>query len=244
MKRQHFKEAGGAHVFLIILVVVLLIGLLGYMFYQNFMNKPVAEQPKAGGQTSSSLLTTRFAYGDATYALDYPKGWSEAALDPGSDVKDMTISNPDRSIEVMFNVSPGGLGGMCDTTDGLKVRYYHVSDWKNTKLTSQSLRFVEAMTDYPEGGYKYVIGLSPEGAETHSSEGDSHCTVGYVGVASRVAVSPSGEVEKPTIIARILFPKLPDAADARVKSMDIVKDIMKTDDYKAAVKILESARKE
>lgn len=242
--KNRFGQTGSAHLLVIVLVVVLLIGFLGFVFYQNFVNKPIVEQQNAEGQAVPSLKTTRFVYGDATYALDYPAGWSEAALDPNSDVRDMTITNSDRSVEVVLNVSAGGLEGMCDTADGLKVRYYTVSDWTNTKLTDQPLRLVETMTDYPGGGYKYIIGLSPEGAETHASEGDSHCTVGYVGAASRVAIEQSGKVEKPTIIARIQFPQLPDADEAHIKSMDVVKDIMKTDDYKSAIKILESARKE
>ncbi len=241
------KQKGSIHVVIIIALVVLLIGALGYVFYQNYINKPAEEKAQNSESMKSvpKLKTAHVDFEKTVYALDYPEGWSESALGADPDFRDMSITSPDGNIEVVFNVAAGGLGGMCDTEDGLKVRFYQVSSWTNTKVTGESLRLVEAMTDYPEGGYKYVIGLSPEGAETHASVGDSHCTVGYVGVASRVASDPNTDtIAQPTIIAKITFPMLLNAADARAKSMDDVKNIMATNDYKAAVKILQSARKE
>lgn len=245
MKRH--SQKGSAHLGIVIVVILVLIGALGYVFYQNFMNRPVQEDSRqnAKQQEEKKLKTARVDFEKMTYALDYPEGWSESALGADPDFREMSITNPDKTIEVVFNIAAGGLGGMCDTEDGLKVRFYQVSSWTNTKVTNETLHLVEAMTDYPEGGYGYVIGLSPEGAETHSSIGDSRCTVGYVGVASRVASDPSTDtIVHPTIIAKITFPGLPDATDSKVKSMDDVKNLMATDDYKAAVKILQSARKE
>lgn len=240
------KQKGSIHVAIIIILVIALIGALGFVFYQNFVNKPARQNTQNAQQKEApKLKTARVDFEKTTYALDYPEGWSESALGQNADYRDMSITNPDGSIEVVFNVAAGGLGGMCDTEDGLKVRFYEVSSWTNKQVTSETLRLVEAMADYPGGGYKYVIGLSPEGAETHSAVGDSHCTVGYVGVASRVASDSTTDIiVQPTIIAKIVFPKLPDATDTKVSSMDVVKDIMKTADYEAAVKILQSARKE
>ena len=245
-KQRNGQERGSAHLILVLLLVVILLGILGFVFYQNFMAPRSSQpQPKIEQNTKPVLKTASFTFQGTKYALDYPEGWSESALDNSSEQRDMKISNPAQSIEVRLDVSSGGLGGMCDPNDGLKVRYYTVSETANTKLTGESLRLVAAMSDYSEGGYRYTIGLSPEGAETHASVGDSHCTVGYVGVASRLVVDPTtSEIIRPTIIARIQFPKLPDANNSTVKSMDTIKDLIATDDYKAAVKILESARTE
>ena len=244
--RKRLYQQGSAHVVIIILLVLALLGALGFVFYQNFILKPAQPQAeRVEREPSSKLKTAQFAYENTIYALDYPDGWSKTPIDPTNGQHGVAFADPSGEIEARIDVSDGGLGGMCDTNDGRKVRYYNVHPTANTKLTDETLYLVETMFDYLEGGYGYKIGLSPEGAETHSSVGDSHCTVGYVGVASRVVLDPStNAVIKPTVITQIEFPKLPDAKDAKVTSMDIIKNLMKTEDYKAAVKILESARTE
>ncbi|HMH70203.1 MAG TPA: hypothetical protein VK502_02295, partial [Candidatus Saccharimonadales bacterium] len=132
-----------------------------------------------------------------------------------------------------------GLGGACDANDGLKISYYKVHSTMVAKLTDQSLYTVEALTDAVGGGYQYTIGLTQDGGATHAAIGDSHCNVTPVGVA---AASVAGS-DAPTIIARIVFPKLTKDG-APVKEMQPVKDLIATDNYKAAVKVLESLRKE
>ena len=243
---MRYKQKGSVHIVIIAILVVVILAVLGFIFYRNFMGKPIEQSNREAKQPAAvEMQTAQFEYGGKTYILDYPKGWSESALDPASEDKNLAITSPSGSVEVRFSVSAGGLGGMCDTTDGLKVRFYQVSKERNVKLTDEPLRLVESMSDVQGGGYSYRIGLSPEGAETHAAVGDSHCTTGYVGVASRVVIDqPTGKVVQPTIIAMIRFPKLPEASDDRVKSMDEIEGLMQTDEYKDAVKVLQSARKE
>ena len=139
-----------------------------------------------------------------------------------------------------FRVFEGSIGWTCDTTDGLKVRYYNVHSTPVKKLAGSTFYLVEAMSDYKGGGYRYDVGLAPDGGMTHASIGDSHCTVMNLGTLTNLGtdtVTRNG-------VAKIEFPKLPNAEDSRVSSMDEIKDLLATDDYKAAVKILESIRKE
>ena len=156
----------------------------------------------------------------------------------------MQITNTDQSVRATFKISKDSVDGACDVNDGLKLRYYDVSKNAVTKLADAPLYMVEAMTDAAGGGYNYNIGLTPEGGETHASLGDPQCTVLQVGIASSVVIdNATSAVVKPTIIARIDFPKLLTGKETKVKEMQQVKDLLATDDYKAAVKILESARK-
>jgi hypothetical protein len=244
MKNNRVNQQGSAHVLIVIILVVALLGALGVVFYQNFIAKPMGTIVQDNQAETPGMETARFAFDNAIYALDYPDGWSENIDGTLATQSDMALLSPDQTVQVKVSVSSGGIGGTCDANDGLKVRYYNVHEKPNTLLTGASIYLVEAMSDLKEGGYEYVIGLAPEGAETHAAEGDSHCTTQYVGVASRVALDAAGKVTQPTVTAHITFPKLPDAKEAKIKSMDVVKDLMKTDNYKAAVKILESARKE
>jgi hypothetical protein len=242
--KNRLSQSGSVHAVAIILLVLALLGTLGFVFYQNFIAKktdtPVTvstDQPVVNTETA------RIAFNSDIYELDYSKSWAVTTTKTG-DGSTTTFANVDKTINVTFAVSSGGLGGACDTNDGLKVRYHNVHPAFSDKLTGVPLYLVEAMSDYPGGGYNYVIGLVPDGGETHAAIGDSHCTIGYVGVASSVVTDNATDaVTKPTILANISFPKLPDAKDRKVKDMQTIKDILSTDDYKAAVKILESARK-
>jgi hypothetical protein len=155
-----------------------------------------------------------------------------------------TLVNTDQTIQVSLTVSEGGLGGTCNVNDGLKVSYYNVYPAVVTKLTDQSLYVVEAIYDSSGGGYQYVIGLTPDSGATHAAVGDTHCNVTYVGVASSLVLgSNSNTVVRPTIIATVTFPKLTKDS-VSVKEMQPIKDLLATSDYGAAVKMLESLRKE
>jgi len=228
-----------------VVLALALLGALGVVFYQNFIAKPTETSTKQNTKEQvQDMETARFAFDNTIYALDYPKGWSENTDGTDTQQSYMALLSPDQTVQVKVGVSSGGIGGTCDPNDGLKVRHYKVSQKPNTTLTNAPAYLVEAMSDLKDGGYNYVIGLAPDGAETHAAEGDSHCTTQYIGVAARVALDDEGKVIQPTVTAYITFPKLPDAKESKVKSMDVIKNLMETDNYKAAVKILESARKE
>lgn len=252
MQNNH-SQSGSAHVIVIILLILALLGALGFVFYQNFIVKQASDTQTTNDQSSEDkpeIVTSRLAFNNDIYALDHPKNWAVNIKKPTSaedldTTRTLTIAGPEKTVEVKVVIAEGGLGGACDTNDGLKLRYYNVRQKAVTKLTKEPLYLVEAMTDYLGGGYKYIIGLSPEGGETHASLGDSHCTVQYVGVASKVIIDPvTDTITQPTIIATIHFPKLPEATQQKVKSIDEITAIFATDEYQTAVTILESARKE
>lgn len=248
--KRHTSQSGSAHLVIMILLVVALLGALGVVFYQNFIakDKKTPETPPTS-QTGEALSTARLAFNSDIYEVDYPKDWKVVTTKPGGE-STMTIASADQSVRVTINVSGAAAGGACTPNDTMKVRYYKVYPTTITKLTSAKLNVVEAMTDAEGGGYNYVIGLSPDGGETHAAVDDSHCTVQNVGIASyAVTDGATRELTQPTIIAKIDFPNLvgfPELADVnntKIREMQQVKDILVRDEYKDAVKILESARK-
>jgi hypothetical protein len=241
------KQIGNAHAAIVVVLALALLATLGVVFYQNFIAKPM-DNSKTDNKTQTTdtkpkLKTERIAFDSVIYAVDVPEAWTaikdEQAMGPST----ITIHNSDKTIHVKFSVAGSGVGGVCDSNSPLKVRFYQVSSTPVTKLGDFSAYIVEAMTDAEGGGYNYKIGLTQDGGETHAAVGDVYCTVSNVGVASRLVMNAE-MVTQPTIFATIDFPKLAAGTDMRVREMQQVKDMMALPDYKEAVKILESARKE
>lgn len=247
--RRRVSEKGDAMAIVFGVLVVLLMAALGVIFYQNFIAKKADTSNQSQDSNSSqaeTLLSADVAYANDIYKIDYPEGWEAKVKKPegaaaSSSGSSITITNPNKDIQVIFHVFEDNIEQQpCDSTDGLKVRYYNVHSVPVKKLTTSPLFLVEAMSDLKGGGYKYSVGLAPEGGMTHASVGDSYCTVAPLGTLTDL----NGDGSVLSSIAKIDFPKLPNVKDSKVSSMDELKDIFSTDDYKAAVRALESIRKE
>lgn len=242
---KKIQQRGSTHAIIIVILVVALLGVLGVVFYQNFIANKSTSTTTQDTTTQKTIETVRMAFESKIYAFDYPKVWSVVSESTSDGANATTLMNPDKTIRVKLRIAGGGIGGNCDPTSPRKVRFYNVYPTAVTKLSDAKAYVVEAMTDAEGGGYNYTIGLTQDGGDTHAALGDPFCTVAYVGVASRLVLdTETGAIVQPTIFANIDFPKMAAGTDMRVREMQQVKDILATDDYKAAVKILESARKE
>lgn len=240
------RQTGSAHIAIIIVLIIALFAALGIVFYQNFIAKN-GTQSSTDHTTQQvkkdTVKTARMAFDGIIYALDYPNTWTvKTTRADGTSNASTLLTSPSQTVQVKFDITSGGIGGMCDPNSGLKVSYYKIYPSAAPKLTGQPLYVVETMYDAPDGGYFYNIGLTLDGGATHASIGDSYCNIVPVGIASSL-VMDNGKVISPLIVANISFPKLTKDAHP-VSEMQPIKDLLKTDDYKAAVKILGSARKE
>jgi len=250
--KQKKSQSGSAHVVIIAVLAVAFIAMLGVVFYQNFIAKKSDDSAQTNQPlvTAPSEATTRVAFNSSIYDLDYPKNWKVTTkpLDSSAAGGSLTtLANQAGTVSVTFTISEANPSNTCDLNDGLKISSYHIDTTPLTKLTGASLYLVEAIIDSQGGGYQYSIGLTQESGDTHAAIGDTHCNVVHVGQASFVKLSDTTDNRKiiaPTILAKIEFPKLPAAPRPAAKDMQQIKDSMATSDYKAAVKILESARKE
>lgn len=243
---EQTKQTGSAHAIIVIVLVLALLATLGVVFYQNFIaKKPVETTQEPQATTAPQVDTERLAFDNAIYAIDVPKTWIIAKESDTQGQSTIIAQNTDKTIRVKFSVSSGGVGGACDTSSPLKVRFYTVSSNPVTKLGDFKSYVVATMTDAEGGGYDYKIGLTQDGGETHAAVGDTHCTVVYVGLASRLVMNnDASTIVQPTIFATIDFPKLAAGTDLKVREMQQIKDMMALPGYNDAVKILESARKE
>lgn len=244
--KHHMAQRGSMHIIVIAVLIIALFATLGVVFYQNFIaKKEETVKIVPSPTTADTFKTERVAFNSSIYALDYPKEWSlktETASGSSMGGTLTRLTSPDQKVEVDFTVAETAVNNSCDVNDGLKVSYYKVYPTAVTKLTDESLYVVESLYDNAGGGYLYAIGLTPEGGDTHAAIGDSHCNVSQVGQASS-ALYTNNALVHPTIKAAVAFPKLTKDA-APIKEMQPAKDLIATDSYKAAVKILESARKE
>jgi hypothetical protein len=244
MKRNN--ETGSLHAVIIAVLFVALMATLGVVFYQNFVAKKADVTPKETKTTvkTSTDETARVAFNSNIYALDHPSNWK--ATQTSQNGSTLLVENPQKTVRVKFVVSEGGIGGTCDQNATAKITSYTIKNNVNTRLTGESLSLVEALYDHDVGGYDYHIGLTEDGGATHASVGEAFCNVAFVGVASTPKFAEDGKtLQRPLIVAEVSFPKLGTMKEKpAAKDMQTIKDLMATSDYKAAVKILESARKE
>ncbi|MDX2775850.1 hypothetical protein PV379_00570 [Streptomyces caniscabiei] len=243
---MRWSQRGSAAAVVIGILVVALSAALGLIFYQNFIVTP-ADSPVPSPVTEEAAPRTKqVAFGGVIYELKYPaNGWT-ANTTPVEGSKagasDTYFVNIDGTVRVRFSLSEGGTGGMCDVNDKRRIGYYTVDTTRpNKQLTYEILYVVEAIYDGADGGYRYSIGLTPDGGATHAAVGQSPCNVVQIGVASR-AVLDGDTVKQPTILAHITFPKL-DENDGEQAEMQPIKDMLQTEEFKQAVSILLSARK-
>jgi hypothetical protein len=247
MSKRLFSQKGSAlHIIIVAVLVVALSAALGVIFYQNFIVKKETTSPVVVEKPTTTTQTARVAFNSAIYALDYTNGWKVTSAPIKGSVmggSTTTVTSADGTVAVVFGISEIAVSSACDAASTLKISDYTINETAVTKLTGHPLYLVETIVDKTGGGYSYAIGLTQEGGDTHASIGDTLCNVAHVGQASYLTLA-SGKVVTPMITAKIQFPKLPNAPQMTAKDMQTIKDVINTDSYKAAVKILESARKE
>lgn len=253
MNKRIATHGASASVIIIAILFLALMASLGVVFYQNFIAKPVdkndTSQTDTTDDTSANIATKRLAFNNAIYAFDYPKTWTVTTMPMQGSKKGGSITsftNSSKTVDVTFSISEAdGVGGSCNPNTDQKISSYNVSADSNTKLTEQPLSLVEAMYDYKGGGYQYNIGLSPDGGETHAAVGDPFCAISNTFFASLAQYTEEGVLQRPSISMTIQFPTLPNKDKGPASpDMQTIKNLTNSDDYKAAVKILESARKE
>jgi hypothetical protein len=248
MNKRERTHGGSASAIIIAILFLALMATLGVVFYQNFIQeKSDTKQEQSASSMGSKTVTkaARVAFNNMIYAMDYPEnGWDSVAT-PGSQASSLTLTNKAGDVAVSLVLSRAGESLPCNVS-GEQIGYYNVSSATAQSLAGVPLYLVEAIYDHHDGGYDYTIGLTPDSGDTHSSVGASTCDVAHVGAVAVTAYDGS-TLRQPAVYARILLPKfdaLSKDGKAAAPDMQTIKDLMSSEDYKAAVKILESARKE
>lgn len=129
MKRK-ITQAGSAHIIIIIVLVVALLGTLGFVFWQNFINKTDSNKSTDTStvvkeeETSIDGLKT---YVNQKYKLsfEYPSDWSVEVKDDesGGDLNyyRLFINDADGEQVAYLSAASGGVGGTCDPDQAVDI---------------------------------------------------------------------------------------------------------------------------
>jgi hypothetical protein len=122
------KQSGSAHLTIIIILVIALVGLLGFVYWQNFMQPKTIEAENNTATNTSNLMAdgtvllsksiTETVTG-ANLTLSYPNDWiltSSKSLNPDQESLNerIYITSPDTNVKVSLWSGISGVGGTCD----------------------------------------------------------------------------------------------------------------------------------
>jgi len=162
-------QSGSAHLIVVILLVLALIGALGFVYYQNFIQKKASDTSTTDTTGTGSTITYK-TYTDSLYnaTFQYPDNWSVGTLtvssfDPSYN-RILDIKNDNTIIVATLDLGVSGIGGTCANENGvpqlttITVLDSTLSSVKATKPVAASFIVTKA-NDRPSGYYA-AYGLS------------------------------------------------------------------------------------
>ena len=182
--KQNRQSGHAVLITVTIILAVAIVGLVGWIFWHNFINKPTPAPATTTSSTATTATSTELTqsatatYGGKTLTIKYPASWR--------DVKDGTsgagITSPDGNIIIRYTLTPpNGIGGTCgDPSDPITdpVKY---SLWEAIPGTSDAV-FGSYINEYlksdsnPTAYYSYdFAAMSNVDAVKNVQTGDSAC---------------------------------------------------------------------
>lgn len=244
--KNNNTQTGSIHLIITVVLVIALLGSLGFVFWQNVIqkksdtvskqqtpdtNKPITNStPTPPTEVALTEIATDKLAG-TNLAIKYPNNWqvSHDSFGPKDAVvyERYDISNPDKTIIVHFWVSNGGFGGTCEKIDGDEIQYIN-------KKSLSAFPNAEYIEYYFSNGY--FAGIHQNDRSTDSAKiGDSACNLGLSG--SLMPIKNTGNVENMALHLEMEFPEV---GHNGVSSVERFKETIKTDDFKTAKRIVES----
>lgn len=118
-------QSGFVHLIIIIVLAVALIGALGFVYWQNFMQPKVSDTTDTTITADTAVLLDKSITENATgsnLTLNYPSSWIVADStslnpDPSSSNERIYITSPDTNVKISFWVGIDGVGGTCNSAD-------------------------------------------------------------------------------------------------------------------------------
>ncbi len=250
---KHDRDSGHAVLITVtIILAVVVLGLLGWVFWRNFLNKPAATTTASTATTSKittadSDLTqsTTATYGGQTLTIKYPASWQ--------DVKDGTvgsgITSPDGNIIIRYTMDPkDGFGGT-DCSDPSTPVFDPVTyaTWEaipgNSDVIFASYIWHNIKTpDQPNATDFYYYGFAAmknEDAIKNVKTGDSGCVFHLVDEITLPGIS--GALLQVHAIFKSLYLNLNSLTAQRIDTTQKdIQDTLTSADAQTAQKIIES----
>lgn len=189
------KQRGSTHLVLVVILVLALLGALGFIFWQNFVQKngTNVNQNESVSQTTKTIETVKLktvafnpAFG-ARLGFSYPENWSlERSIEgpipldgeKGITSETITVTSPSKNIYVKYQLGAnGGLGGMC-----LPEESGIISVLRQTPLANFSGNSFSENIAHRDGGYRYFSGIMSDSSLNNAKVGGSECALAYAEV--------------------------------------------------------------
>lgn len=116
MKRNY--QRGSAHVFVVAVLVLIILGLVGWIFWKNYFNKPsdTAASSNTSVQKSKEIAQTK-TFNDAAAGVSfaYPSDWSVSPMTKDGSLK-VTVNDSSNKPVAYLETKLMGLGGAGSTS--------------------------------------------------------------------------------------------------------------------------------
>ena len=248
------NKSGFAHLMVVTAILAIaVIGLLGFVFWQNFMQTKTTTDTKNNSTHSSTSLTptvtdpklvalTELAYDQSEVsglAFKYPKGWTlvhknaVAGTNQSVSLPDSNaLTSPDGAITINLEVGLEGIGGTCGPSDTT----YKLTSFEYQQLSALPQYSLNIFTAHSsETGYvfdQYMVQITNYSQNFQTLKvGDSPCNAYSIAFQS-----PNG-------LATWFELKFNNIEDSTPNTMDSINAAMKTDNFAIAKRIMLSLYK-
>lgn len=235
------SQSGFAHLAIVIILAVALVGTLGFVYWQNFIQKDtvVSKTPASGksGDSSSNPATATYkTYTDTVFnaSFQYPDNWTVGQVNvPLADDPhynrwvDVKNENGEKIATLTLGVS--GLGETCGGMAESDLPTYAVVDSEPTSVRGKkavALSFMVSPSKTSTGAYNASYGLT----DTYTTLGDSHLCLVY-DMFESTTVADYGNYSF-SFGNGVIF------GDKKFASLDDAKQYIASDEYKAIKKML------
>ena len=248
------NQSGFAHLMVVIAILgIAVIGLLGFVFWQNFMQPKtsVKNNTTPSSSTNSTPTTadpkqialTEVAYDQSKnsgLAFKYPKGWTLVHKNAiaGTDnsvaqADSNVVTSPDGAISITLDVGVEGIGGACDSSN----TSYRLTGFEYQQLSALPQYSLNIFTAHSsETGYifdQYMAQITDYSQNFQTIKvGDSPCKV-----YSLAFDSPNG-------FTTWFNMKLNNIENSTANVMDKINAAMSTDNFAIAKRIMLSLYKQ
>ncbi len=208
------KQQGSAHLVIVVVLVLALLGALGFIFWQNFIQKTESNVVKtktvAQSSTNTETKSLKTAVFDPVFSvrlgLSYPEDWTlERSTDgpipldgdKGATTEIITVFSPSKNIYVRYQMGAnGGIGGACSPEDSGTISVIRNTALKSFPYGSFSENIIKVGS-----GYKYFAGIMSSDALAIAKVGGSECDL------SMASSIPLAEKDNTMLMGAVIFIK-------------------------------------
>jgi hypothetical protein len=245
------SQAGFAHLIIVIVLAVGLVGALGFIYWQNFINKDnatsqqkskdSADKVSDANKTTEKIVVLSDSVSENVtgegLTVNYPAAWkvnSTTSLNPDQTTSNTTIkiTSPSGGITITLWANISGVGGTCGVEPGdsytiTTLDTYNLNQYSGYTLYSGKTLLKSGESSQRNGFFSGVLQNTDK-----VKVGESGCNVGMLAFQSSKGILNSLTISINSLIG-----------DESL-SLGKINSATASDEYKVAVKIIQSLHKQ